>query len=415
MSSLKSQKPTVTYRPEIQLLLCCCRTDIEPEIAGRIKTLAQQELDWEYIRSLAGYHGLVPLLYQSLQQTCPQAVPAPILSQLQAEFQANALKNLFLTKELLKILTLCQQYEIPVLPYKGPALAALLYGNVALRTFCDLDLLVDKADFFPVISLLKKHGYQSTYPLSPEEEQAYYQLYSEYSLTKQGGTVVLDLHHAIAPNYFQFSLELPDFWQHRTWVSLAGKKVPQIPVEDLLLLLCLHGCKDSWRQLKWIGDIAQLLHRFPQLDWERVLERAKLLPSQRMLSIGLLLARDLLGISLPAAVVQAIEADRTSQEIATGIKLRLFEGTAFTLLKQRLVQFAFYFRLKNHLGEKVRFCFGYLMYLIFPKPADFGWLPLPSRFYLLYFLLRPLRMLHKYRPLTEGGNREQETGNRTLV
>jgi len=54
------------------------------------------------------------------------------------------LHNFFLTKELLELLTLFEAHCIPASPYKGPALAIMAYGNLALRQFSDLNILVHK-------------------------------------------------------------------------------------------------------------------------------------------------------------------------------------------------------------------------------------------------------------------------------
>ena len=56
--------------------------------------------------------------------------------------KANAHRALWLTLELLNIHRHLQARGLEVLPYKGPVLAEALYGNVALRQFSDLDLLV---------------------------------------------------------------------------------------------------------------------------------------------------------------------------------------------------------------------------------------------------------------------------------
>jgi hypothetical protein len=85
-------------------------------------------------------------LYQSLNTTCPEAVPKANLAQLRNYFHANAQRNLFLTQELLKLLTLFKTNGISAIPYKGPVLAVAVYGNLALRQFGDLDILVHKRD-----------------------------------------------------------------------------------------------------------------------------------------------------------------------------------------------------------------------------------------------------------------------------
>ena len=62
----------------------------------------------------------MPLLYRTLNSTCRDAVPKPTLEELREHFYANAGRNLFLAKELIKVLHLFDAQEISAIPYKGP-------------------------------------------------------------------------------------------------------------------------------------------------------------------------------------------------------------------------------------------------------------------------------------------------------
>ena len=87
-------------------------------------------------------------------------VPALVIDQLRRDFQTCTLNTLFFTQELLKLLQLFEAHQIPVLPYKGPALAQALYSNLSLRSFCDLDLLIHPQDLIRVKPLLVAEGYE---------------------------------------------------------------------------------------------------------------------------------------------------------------------------------------------------------------------------------------------------------------
>ncbi|MEM8808776.1 MAG: hypothetical protein AAGF01_22390, partial [Cyanobacteria bacterium P01_G01_bin.38] len=55
-----------TTRAEVELLLCCARTQITPEGVDRIKSLLTTELDWEFLIILAARHRVLPLLFHNL-------------------------------------------------------------------------------------------------------------------------------------------------------------------------------------------------------------------------------------------------------------------------------------------------------------------------------------------------------------
>ena len=129
---------------ELELLLCCARTQVDQTTEEHIKELLQQGIDWTYLIQISAHHGIIPLLYQNLSTTYPELVPQPILSQMKDYCQSNIQHNLLLTQELFKLLTLFQKHKIPAIPFKGPVLAVSVYGNLALRPFCDLDILIDE-------------------------------------------------------------------------------------------------------------------------------------------------------------------------------------------------------------------------------------------------------------------------------
>jgi len=141
--------------PEAELLLCCARTSVDSHQIELIKSLVQKPLNWYSLLSLATRHGVVTLLYWNLNSVCPELVPAPELHKLREYFRVNSLRNKFLEKELVKLLHLFQTHEIPAIPFKGPVLASIAYGNLSLRSFADLDILVQKRDLGRAYQVLR--------------------------------------------------------------------------------------------------------------------------------------------------------------------------------------------------------------------------------------------------------------------
>jgi hypothetical protein len=394
--------------PELELLLTCSRPQIDVITAARVQELAGQVPDWQAIVKISVDHGLDPLVYRRLNEICPAAVPDTALSQLKSAYQNTALHNLLYTKELLRILDLFTDHGIAALPYKGPALTTMLYGNVALRTFCDLDILVRPQDFFKAIGLLKRQGYRACHPLAnAASERAYYSSdYPEYALIRDDGQVSIDLHWAIAPQYFQVSICFDSLWEHATLARLGDRLIPQMRVEDLLILLCVHGCKDSWRQLKWVCDVAQLLQAYPEICWKIVLTETQHLPSPRLVWIGLRLAQQLFGARLPESITRIVWQEQATSLLLNRILSRLLNPPRIVVwqtLQMRLRQVSDYYLLMPKFWQRIQFCSGYVIHILAPKPADFTWCILPLQLQSLYLFLRPARMFAKYcLPLIKG-------------
>lgn len=107
-------------RPEVNVLLDCARTCLDAERRSRIKSLISKNINWTYLLRIARGHGVMPLLYRTLNSTCSDALPKEILQKLRQHFYDNTGHNLFLTKELIKVVELFDAHGILSIPYKAP-------------------------------------------------------------------------------------------------------------------------------------------------------------------------------------------------------------------------------------------------------------------------------------------------------
>lgn len=391
-----AQAPVAVTRPEIELLLCCARTSIDQAIAERMRTLLQQDIDWEYLHSTAACHGVTPLLYHSLNKTCPEAVPQTILKQLRDYFHAHSLHNLFLTQELLKLLNLFQANGILAIPFKGPVLAASAYGNLSLRQFCDLDILIQEPDLPKATDLLISQGYQPPPQLAEAQEKPYFQFEQFLESAKYQGSydflhnnkeVAVELHWSLTRKDFAFPVDFKHLWKHIEPVSLAGMTVPNFSPEYSLLYLCVHGSKHCWERLAWIVDIAQLLQTHQGIDWEQVMKQSRILGTERVLWLGLLLADKLMGTTLPNKVWQRMQADTVARELS----LQVWEQLSNEPL-EGLAQYIFIFKARERLLDKFRYFLGVTMT---PTEKEWEFLQLPKFLSFLYYPLRPIRLAAK--------------------
>src|SRR5262249_37023884 len=124
---------TTLICPEAQVLLCCAQSCHNPANTKQLSSLLRQRLDWDSVIQLAQRQRGLPLVYRDLHGVNSDAVPQAIRAALYRHFHASAQRNLFLAGTLLKLLRLLESHHIPAIAYKGPVLAMLAYGNLALR------------------------------------------------------------------------------------------------------------------------------------------------------------------------------------------------------------------------------------------------------------------------------------------
>jgi hypothetical protein len=379
--------------PEAELLVCCARTVLDHAAAERIRALLARGIDWAYLLQVAPRHGMVPLLYWHLSATCPEAVPPECFQRLHDYFHSNCLGNLRLTAELLELLKQFEARAIPVLCYKGAALVALAYHNLALRQFADVDLLVRQQDVSRAQDLLVARGYRPRVRLTPGQEWVYGRFEIARAFIHDESAGLVELHWELLPRYFSLSLDPEDVWGRLHAAALDGHALPTLTPEVALLFLCVHGAKHCWSRLGWICDVACTIGAHPRIDWPWVLEAARRRGCRRMLLLGLLLVRDLLGLALPEAVRDPVQVDPVAQELARKIVARFLEAPDRPL--RVFERGLFLLRVRERLRDRARLC---LLLAVTPNEGDLAFVRLPAVLCFLYYLVRPIRLVARYGP-----------------
>jgi hypothetical protein len=322
--------PNACQRPEIELLLLCSRVQLTPVQRNRLQQLVEQPLDWPYLLERAKYHKVLLLLTPHLQALHPSRIPPEVLASLQANFEENFQRNLRLLVELLKLVRLFEAQGIPLLAFKGPVLAQVVYGNLALREFVDLDILVPEAYAMQASQLLQNSHYQPQFTLAARQHAIYVKLRYGHVFWHEEKQVNVDLHWAVLPKYYSFTPNTDLLWQGSIRMPFAAQSVPTFAPEYLLLFLCAHGAKHQWSQLHWVCDVAELLRTQTTLNWTLIQERAGQLGTQKMLWLGLYLAHHLLGTKLPTAIENHLNADSSLPKLATQVYAGLVQCEADT-------------------------------------------------------------------------------------
>jgi hypothetical protein len=303
--------------PELALLLCCARLVQSPEQRARASRLVAGPMDWDLVFDLGARHKLLPLLALHLREQ-DAVVPGHVRDRLRTYSLQNAGRVLLVVGELIGILRSFEQAGIQAVPYKGAALAAQLYGNLALRPAGDIDIVVRRDDVSRARAVLSARGYQPRHTLGTGGEA--FMVRSRYSEDFSGPTRhPVELHWGFTNRDIAFPLDLDALSPRLESIRLGPHAVLAFALDDLLLLLCVHGSKHRWDRIEWICGVAEAVRRGGELDWNALLDRAGHLGVRRMLLLGLLLAHDHLGAPVPSPVLSRARRDPTVPGLATRV------------------------------------------------------------------------------------------------
>jgi hypothetical protein len=269
-------------------------------------------------------------------------------------------------------------------------LAAYAYGNVALRWFGDLDILVRRKDVPRATEVLASLGYQSQYRMTKQQEAAFMRYERQYPFMRDDGCAV-ELHWTVAPWPVSFLLDPEHLWQHTTMVALGGGTVWTFGPEDLILTLCVHGSAHLWERLGWICDLAEIVRTASrELDWNRLLIRADTHNIKRMVFLGLVMTNELLGTELPERILREARLDRTVGALALEVREQLFLDAEPQEVHEEAAGWRFHWRMMERLRDKIRYC---VHRTTAPNSMDWELMPLPAVLFSCYRVLRPIRLL----------------------
>jgi Uncharacterised nucleotidyltransferase len=374
---------------EFAFLLACCAQPLEGD---RVEEFLRSWPDWETFIRLAEHHRVIPQVYSSLAPYSEQ-LPVRDFAALRSKYQENARNALWFAGELVRILKHLECHGIIAMPFKGPALAQTLYGDVTARQFSDLDILLRPEDISKAKLALAQLGYKPTVKLTARAARACISSGHECPFDGAAGPHLLELQWRMVPRFYSIDCDVTRFFERAEQITLGAHKFPALSVDDLVVVLCVHAAKHLWLQLSWLCDIAELA-RSPRIDWDSVWQRSGQLGIQRIVAVNLLLSHDLLGSPLPAQIQNWLKKDRVSEAL---------KAEALQMIRCSLpfdIESPAYFRFMLRLRERWLDRFRFLWRLLWtPSLAEWSVMNLPESLWWVYRGIRLLRLAKRFAAL----------------
>jgi hypothetical protein len=378
---MKSKRDTYDF------LVACTQTDVNiKEVNGLIAMIS----DWEDVYDRASMHGVLPLVYQVLSDNI--FVNEKVRLQFKAEAYNIARGNMIKSAELIKILNLFDHHHIDVIAFKGPTLSQILYGDVVTRHYSDLDLLVDKNSLYHAATLLLKSGFESTFPIKFLKNRTYLSVGKDIAFDNHQLCLHVELHWKLFEK--KFIIKKSNFFNTYQKVSIYKQSMQTLDNEPLLLYLCIHGSKHFWERLEWIVDLDRLIRTTPNLNWEKILQEAVVMKSQKLFLFGLHVAYLFFKTPLPQNIYEVMCDDVSSFELAKRVK-QFFKDDKINLH----VDQPFDFESIEHMALVSDGKYGYfhikLRSYFQLKEGDILLINLPYFLSWIYYFLRPFRLIWK--------------------
>ncbi|WP_419872081.1 nucleotidyltransferase family protein [Candidatus Pristimantibacillus sp. PTI5] len=376
---------------DLKLMLAFLSSDDEADQSFDYQELLQKA-DWDGFIELARHHRVFPTINRKLQELKSAEIPIFVKQMFHRDYYRNTLQMLALSGEMEQLAKTFSENGIRSLFLKGPVIAADLYGDVSLRTSCDLDLLIRIKDLDQAEELLLSLGYEKDeYIVSVLKDWKWRHHHTTFLHPEKG--IKVELHWRLNPA----PSKEPSFnqlWSRKRKSSLISRPIFFLGREDLFLFLVSHGARHGWSRLRWLLDIKQLVNQ--KLDWPKLI---RLLHKHQYSHLGgqaLILAARLLSLPL-SDEMKPLLVGRKAHWLAEDTMFYI--GRMVNLHTLPIPEDISRYHRKYLISlltvpQKIQLISSYL----FPYPEDAVTLPLPVALHFLYFPLRPfLWALRKYR------------------
>jgi hypothetical protein len=300
-----------TDDPDFALAAAACRWPPSAARDAAVRAAAARVRDGERLSRVVRRQRVAGLVHSGLKAAAAD-VPAPAGPTIAHSAAGIIRHSMTGAAETARLMRLIGDAGYPVLTVKGAALAALVYGSIALKQSKDIDLLILPEHAEKVIALLEEDGYHITFP-APTLSQAQRGMLTRYgkvvAMRRAGAYPQLELHWRMFGNRGL----LPTITARsprQTVILSGGIAVDTLALPDLYAYLAAHGTGDGWSRLKWLADFNALVAALDTATIASLHGHAERLGVGRCSAASLLLCVELLALPLDPALATRLRRSR---------------------------------------------------------------------------------------------------------
>jgi predicted O-linked N-acetylglucosamine transferase (SPINDLY family) len=294
---------------EFRLLLACARALPSEGDEAATREMLIDGIDWTLFARIAVEHGLAGLAGRTLNFVPPDLVPDEIGDAFRANADQTRQRNRALFNDLARAIEALTDDGVEAIAFEGPVLAFQAYGDLGLGMFGNPHILIRDRDLARTIATLGMLGYERQRQLTGSQLDLIHRLQGRETLLRKGLGVGLELLTRLTPMNMALDIDYAGLWRRAGCTALSGRTMTTLSAEDDLFVLAIDAGKDLWRRVEGACGLAAFIGSHPDLDWTRILDRARPQGCLRMVLLAAALARIYFGAAVPDAITAAEHDD----------------------------------------------------------------------------------------------------------
>jgi len=380
--------------PHLQFLIYCSKTKLsQKDILFIIDYLINNKSSfYQKIIQRSNKHGVLPTVnktIKSLAYSNKKLLDFSLL--LKINYLNITKRNMLMSAELINITKLLNQHKIETIAFKGPALSQMAYGDITLRQYGDIDILIKKKDRFNMILILEKEGYIPEIKLQDSSKEAFFNAVNVIAFYKGSMGIRIEIHWELLSRNYAIVWNEKILWENSKSIQINNNKIQVLTIEHHLLYICVHSAKHLYERIEWICDIDRLIQANLNINWQYILKEAKRMGITRMLYLGLSLSKILFDLKIPKNIQKSINKDKEIPKLINKIIKINFSDTIHE--EKSFNTLVLLLNMRENYTDKLK-----LLYkgILTPKFDDFLFYQLPKYMVFLYPILRLIRLIKKY-------------------
>lgn len=337
---------------------------------------------WNALPDAAERHGMTAWVHVMVRNRTD--APAEVRAAIEARARAHHIHALHAVAQLRTLVDALRAAHIEPVALKGPLLSTWLYGDLGMRRFSDLDLLVDRRQRERALQVLTAAGYALRDGLSVATARVVYAGTGAWPLSHPAELSV-DLHWRSQALGFPSPFSPAEVLRESITTAGAGADIRIPSATHATVLALLHAAKHLWASLELVLAIAHLMRR-TDIEWPRVRHVAERAGAWNACAAGMALAQRLFDARIPAAIQDRVRERRVESLVQAAESFLWMPDVAGAPLRR---EFHAHCASLDTLPRRARYA---AWRLLAPTPLEPTWWPLPDRLAPLYAPVRLLRL-----------------------
>ena len=262
-------------KAEHKAVILLSRVEPSEAAAAEAKAILSRPYDGYLLAEYARGEGVSSLVYHNLCRLRLQhGAGARLQAAMREEYYAILASNVRGQEQAKELLSAFGRGGVPAVWLKGICLAETVYGNIALRPFSDIDLMIRESDLRRTTEILTALGYSLLRTGREDDPLSYARAFMK------PGMRPLDIHWSTLSSTWLRSCVgekqgLEGVWSRCQPFSLAGSPALSLGPSDQIIHLCQHGFSHSFSRLTQLVDIIESLRFYgDRLDLQAALRQA---------------------------------------------------------------------------------------------------------------------------------------------